>query len=89
MYVDASPKMCIQSKYSNIHMCTYDPISEYPYINVSMYVRMYVYVHLYILWGFAPWVTAKLPVLRPWFWNIILIKYCGGACLDLCFFLHF
>ena len=29
---------------------------------------------LYHTMGVRPSVTAKLPVLRPWFWNLILLN---------------
>ena len=30
--------------------------------------------------GVRPCVTAKLPVLRPWFWNLILLNLAGASC---------
>ena len=30
--------------------------------------------------GVRPCVTAKLPVLRPWFWNLILLNLAAASC---------
>ena len=30
--------------------------------------------------GVRPCVTAKLPVLRPWFWNLILLNLAPASC---------
>ena len=34
---------------------------------------------IYILWV-RPCVTAKLPVLGPWFWNLILLNLAAASC---------
>ena len=35
-------------------------------------------------YGVRPCVTAKLPVLRPWFWNLILLNLAAASCYFYC-----
>ena len=52
--------------------------------------QMYIMVHIsHVSWlkaicvytmGVRPCVTAKLPVLRPWFWNLILLNLAPASC---------
>ena len=35
--------------------------------------------------GVRPCVTAKLPVLRPWFWNLILLNLAAASCYFIAF----
>ena len=36
--------------------------------------------------GVRPCVTTKLPVLRPWFWNLILLNLAAASCYFIAFF---
>ena len=40
---------------------------------------MLKFTHIYTM-GVRPRVTAKLPVLRPWFWNRILLNLAAASC---------
>ena len=58
----------------------------YPYIwcNKNHLPKKKINVHIsYIVqytMGVRPCVTAKLPVLRPWFWNLILLNLAAASC---------
>jgi len=41
------------------------------------------YIVQYTMWV-RPCVTAKLPVLRPWFWNLILLNLAAASCYFYC-----
>ena len=40
----------------------------------------HMYIHIVYTMGVRPCVTAKLPVLRPWFWNLILLNLAAASC---------
>ena len=42
------------------------------------------YARYYGTMGVRPCVTSKLPVLRPWFWNLTLLKSCARFLLLYC-----
>ena len=50
-----------------------------------IYNAIYIYMFYVYTMGVRPCVTAKLPVLRPWFWNLILLNLAAASCYFIAF----
>ena len=59
---------CLQKLYLLVNHCTFNCVSSG--LDSDAQATM----------GVRPCVTAKLPVLRPWFWNLILLNLAAASC---------